>query len=223
MKDEHWKRIEHFSRYVVSDKGNVKSVKFNRVLKTAGEKGESIGLISDSGDTRRISIGRLVLSTFVEFKPSNKYIVGHKDGNTKNNSLENIYWKPREGYSPVTYFLKKDGKTSKFYRLKDLTKAMGYSTYRKTYKEVSEFAKAHGYEIDKKKRNVEEHPIFPRDKDKVSSSERKAINRKKVDEFVKYCEDNYSKTVNGVTQIGDIDESDPVVIKFREYQSEYIR
>ena len=90
--NEQWKVIESHKNYAVSNKGNVKNLKFNRLLKTfTGKEGYLLVNLWDNGKMSQKKVHRLVLMAFVpnlDGKPQ----VNHKDGNKQNNTVENLEW-----------------------------------------------------------------------------------------------------------------------------------
>lgn len=104
---ELWKDIEGYEgRYQVSNEGRVKSVKrlvpngknrlitvHEKILKNCvftKTKYEYVKLYLN-GNRKNILIHRLVAETWIP-NPENKPCVGHKDCNTHNNSVVNLYW-----------------------------------------------------------------------------------------------------------------------------------
>ena len=97
---EIWKEIDsetfiEFS-YEVSNLGNVRSLNYNRTGKTQNLK------VRFSPTDRRVvvlagrkafSVAQLVLTAFVEPKPSEKYFAFHKSGDFRDDSLENLEWR----------------------------------------------------------------------------------------------------------------------------------
>lgn len=91
---EHWKEIEGFPDYQVSDQGRVKSLKFGRErilkLRTTGYGYLDIKLWSEGKYERKL-IHRLVIEAFLE-NPDNKPECNHKNGIKTDNRLENLEW-----------------------------------------------------------------------------------------------------------------------------------
>jgi hypothetical protein len=89
-----WRTVAGYDgRYTVSNMGDVRSG--NRLLKqfTIGEGYWGVGL-SWMGVTKIIRVHVLVLEAFISEKPKGKEC-NHKDGNKKNNRLENLEWVTR--------------------------------------------------------------------------------------------------------------------------------
>jgi hypothetical protein len=98
---EKWKSISGDSlefEYEVSDMGNVRSLNYNRtgkakVLKKRGTpSGHDCVLMAGK---KTVSIATLVLRYFGFDQPSPQHVVKHKDGNARNNALENLAWQTK--------------------------------------------------------------------------------------------------------------------------------
>jgi hypothetical protein len=85
---EKWKVIEGYENYMVSDLGNVKNIKRNRILKPDVSK---LGYHRVLLNRKHKSIHRLVCIAFKP-NPENKETVNHKDNNPSNNRLDNLDW-----------------------------------------------------------------------------------------------------------------------------------
>lgn len=98
-----WLPIPGWDFYEVSDKGEVRSLdryvpaklgtqlKRGRVLKPNRTTGYSTVRLREGSKDKTRKIHQLVLEAFVGPRPSE--LEGcHRDGNTENNSLENLYW-----------------------------------------------------------------------------------------------------------------------------------
>lgn len=78
--------------YRVSDKGEVFSVRTNKILKpTIGRDGYSKVVFSVGNKRKTLRVNRLVATTFVD-NPNNKPIVNHIDGDKLNNKSTNLEW-----------------------------------------------------------------------------------------------------------------------------------
>lgn len=88
-----WKTIKDFPNYQISDEGEVKNIKTNRILKHSyNQDGYAILQLTDGIKPKMKRIHRLVLETFNPIENSEKYEVNHKDRNPKNNNLNNLEW-----------------------------------------------------------------------------------------------------------------------------------
>ena len=98
--NEIWKPIKGYEGlYEVSNFGNVRSLKRNttegKVLKQGWHtRGYSNVSLSKGNNHKTRSIHRLVAETFIP-NPNNLPEVNHKDGNKKNNCVENLEWVTR--------------------------------------------------------------------------------------------------------------------------------
>lgn len=88
-----WKKIAEFPNYSVSDKGEIRNDKRNKLLSIAyNQDGYAIVQLwkNNKGYMRRVH--RIVLQTFFPIENPEKYEVNHKDCNIKNNNIENLEW-----------------------------------------------------------------------------------------------------------------------------------
>lgn len=91
--EEIWKDIiDYEGIYQVSSSGKVKNLKTNRILKPSNRLYSDVDL-SKNGEYHRQAIHRLVALHFIP-NPNPKVLteVNHKDGNKKNNCIENLEW-----------------------------------------------------------------------------------------------------------------------------------
>ena len=92
MKEE-WKQIEGFENlYMISNKGYVKSLISNKILKNlCGSTGYyHVSLYKDKKQTIK-SIHRLLAIAFIP-NPLSKPVINHIDSDRKNNRLDNLEW-----------------------------------------------------------------------------------------------------------------------------------
>lgn len=105
MKTEIWKNTE-VDGYMVSSLGRVKSLdrllppdrihprgqfRKGRILKTHQKQHNYDSVILSSNPVKRYYVHRLVAMAFIP-NPENKRDVNHKNGNTKDNRVENLEW-----------------------------------------------------------------------------------------------------------------------------------
>lgn len=96
---ETWKSISNYNQYLVSDMGNIFSLRSNRVMKPdvtwTGHK--RVILRNDQGP-KRFSIHRIVAKHFLN-TPSNylKLVINHLDSNPGNNIFSNLEWTTIKG------------------------------------------------------------------------------------------------------------------------------
>lgn len=94
---EVWKDIKEYEGlYQVSSLGRVKSLNYNKtkkekILKPHESRGYYNVTLYKNGFHKYYGIHRLVAKEFI-VNPKNKTQVNHKDGNKKNNNIENLEW-----------------------------------------------------------------------------------------------------------------------------------
>lgn len=91
---EIWKTIEDYPNYMISNLGNVKSLKFGkeRILKQAKyTNGYCFVVLSKEGKQKSCIIHRLVATAFIP-NPDNLPEVNHKNEIKTDNRLENLEW-----------------------------------------------------------------------------------------------------------------------------------
>lgn len=125
---EEWKEVEGFSRYEISTGGIVREVKSLREIpQPFNNNFYCVNLIGDDGKKVLCKVHRLVAITYIE-NPENAHNVVHKDGDRSNNSVSNLFWKPRKVKEVV-----------------EKTKPISYQGVGYSYKE---FANASGVAVD---------------------------------------------------------------------------
>ena len=87
-----WKRIEEYPEYSVSDEGQVKNNKTNRILSPGYNEGYAVVQLWKNKKPYMKRVHRLVLETFCPIKDSQNLEVNHLDRNPKNNCLSNLEW-----------------------------------------------------------------------------------------------------------------------------------
>jgi hypothetical protein len=91
---EEWRPIIDFPNYSVSNFGNVKNNKTNRIMKLSVKGGyNNISLINNDFK-KSFKVHRLVALAFIE-NHENKPEVNHKDKNKLNNNIYNLEWNTR--------------------------------------------------------------------------------------------------------------------------------
>jgi len=92
--NEVWKEINGWANYQVSNLGRIKSTKLSKekILKLVKD-GHGYLKVSLSADSwvRILKVHQLVAKAFI-INSENKSCVLHKDGNSLNNNINNLYW-----------------------------------------------------------------------------------------------------------------------------------
>ena len=103
--------IEGYENYFVSNFGNIKNSKTNRILKqNTHPKGYKLIDLSKNGIRKSFRVHRLVGKAFLE-NPDNKPMIDHIDENKANNNVKNIRWATdkENGYNQGKYKNNKSG------------------------------------------------------------------------------------------------------------------
>lgn len=101
-----WKTIEEYPNYMVSDMGEVKSLKFGkeRILKGIKDKDGYLCVgLSKEGKVKRFKVHRLVAQAFIP-NSYNKPQIDHINTDRTDNRVENLRWvNTKENYNnPLT-------------------------------------------------------------------------------------------------------------------------
>ena len=89
---EVYANITGFPKYQISNHGNVKNVRTNRILKPSiSGRGYLQHKLSEDGEISTKTIHKMVANAFLE-NPENKRCVDHQDRNRTNNNINNLRW-----------------------------------------------------------------------------------------------------------------------------------
>ena len=90
---EEWKQITGYPDYSISNYGNVKSNRYNRLLKPSSNNQSYlyVNLIKDRRK-KTTAVHKLVIDHFGTDCPSAGFVVDHIDGNKQNNQIKNLQW-----------------------------------------------------------------------------------------------------------------------------------
>ena len=84
--------VDGYSNYFISNFGNIKNSKTNRIMKPYNHpQGYKRIIIYENGNIKKIYIHRLVAIAFLE-NPDNKKVIDHIDNNPANNNVKNLRW-----------------------------------------------------------------------------------------------------------------------------------
>ena len=96
LPNEEWREIEGYEKYLISNFGRIKSLKYKKErLLTAfpNNKGYLRVCLCRNGKGKHFLVSRLVASAFCEnTDPATKIVVDHIDGNIRNNNADNLQW-----------------------------------------------------------------------------------------------------------------------------------
>lgn len=89
MRETEWRKIAGANGYSVSRDGRIRNDTTGHELKPFGSKDKYLGV--RLGRKNYCRVHRIVAETFIP-NPSNKPQVNHRDGNKRNNCVENLEW-----------------------------------------------------------------------------------------------------------------------------------
>lgn len=94
--EEVWAEIEEAPGYVVSNLGNVRSTRSDRLIKMqVPKRGTVYAPLFVDGVQLNLPVKRLVASAFLEAPDRNCNTPINKDGDATNNRVTNLAWRPR--------------------------------------------------------------------------------------------------------------------------------
>lgn len=89
---EQWKLVQGFEhQYAISNYGNIKNTKTNRLLKAIDQSILRVSLYDKNHKSYNRSIAHMVAVAFIANPHNYKYVI-HIDGNHKNNHVTNLKW-----------------------------------------------------------------------------------------------------------------------------------
>ena len=151
--------VEGYDNYFISNFGNIKNSKTNRIMKQRTRKDgyKDINLCKN-GNVNKFRVHRLVAIAFLE-NPENKPKIDHIDNNTANNNVKNLRWATSKdnsanrgkqisnttGFKGVSFY-KPLKKYSVFININSKKKHLGYY---ETAEEASKVYEAKAKEIHK--------------------------------------------------------------------------
>ena len=88
-----WKIINGYPDYAINSLGEVKSLRFNRLLNAAASDSSYlyVNLIFNK-KKKTTAVHKLVIEHFGPPKPNPNSVVDHKDSNKQNNCINNLEW-----------------------------------------------------------------------------------------------------------------------------------
>ena len=88
---EEYRQVRGFLNYEVSNLGNVRNTKKNKIMSIYKRKGYCLVKLSINGKAKEMKVHRLVALEFIP-NPDNYSCVNHKDENPENNCVDNLEW-----------------------------------------------------------------------------------------------------------------------------------
>lgn len=135
-----WKVIPGYENYAVSDAGEIKSLRFNRILKSSNsDSGYLYVNLVNNKINKTTAVHKLVMENFGPTKPEDNVVIDHIDGNKNNNNITNLQWMSIR-HNTEKFYNNYDKKSEivrlhkEGYSSKQITEKVGlhYSTVRQT-------------------------------------------------------------------------------------------
>ncbi len=114
---EHWKKIDGYDNYEVSNLGRVCNTKTGHMIYgTPNDYRRVVVRLSKNGKQKNFLMNRLVAQAFIP-NPENKELVKHRDGDNENNKVSNLYWM---SYAEIRALAGHSEATVRTYRINEL-------------------------------------------------------------------------------------------------------
>ena len=89
-----WKNINNYPDYAINFKGEIKSLRYDRLLKASVNSSGYLYVNLIVNKLRKTtSVHKLVMEHFGTEKPKQEVIIDHIDGDKTNNCINNLQWK----------------------------------------------------------------------------------------------------------------------------------
>ena len=90
--EESFKPIDGYDNYFVSNFGNIKNSKTNKIInQNNDQQGYKLVSLKKNGKWKLLTVHRLVAKAFLE-NPNNEKVIDHIDNNPSNNNVKNLRW-----------------------------------------------------------------------------------------------------------------------------------
>ena len=97
-----WQPIPNYSNYEASNCGDIRSKKTKQVLKQAERNHKNVVYLrKDNGAKTTRFVGRVILSTFQPHPNEQNLYASHKDGDVRNNHVDNLEWNTKSSISKL--------------------------------------------------------------------------------------------------------------------------